>query len=61
MKDKLIKALAKYLVEDQVRKGMELGSGKASAKEWAELRAAANIMGYPTVEETEKHLKKLLK
>lgn len=61
MKDTLIKALAKYLVEDQVKKGMELGQGKESAKEWAALRQAANISGYPTVEEAEKHLKKLLK
>lgn len=61
MKEKFIKELAKYLVENQVQKSMELQMGKESAKEWANLRGFSGLHGYPTVEEAEEHLKKFLK
>lgn len=60
-KQRMIKALAKFLVENQTQKSIELQMGKASAKEWAELRQNSNLMGYPTVEEAEKTLTELFK
>jgi hypothetical protein len=32
----------------------------ADAIEWSEIRQAANVIGYLTVEETERHLQQLL-
>ena len=43
-----IAALAHFLVHDQAKKSIELEMGKPAAKEWAELRGASPLMGYPT-------------
>lgn len=59
-KKRLIRALAVYLVENQVDKSIELQSGKPSAQEWATLRGATPLFGYPTVEEAERELTELL-
>lgn len=59
-KDLFIEKIAKYLVENQVHKSIELQMGKASAKEWAEIRGTTPLFGYPTVEEAIEQLKKFL-
>jgi len=56
-----IKKLARYLVGDQARQSIELQMGKQSAKEWAELRGATPLFGYPSVEEAEKVMTEFLK
>lgn len=60
-KAEFVRALAEYLVGDQARKSIELEMGKESAKQWAKLRGAAPLMGYPTVEEAEKILTEFLR
>ena len=55
-----IRRLAEFLVGDQVRKSIELQVGKESGKEWAALRGATPLFGYPTVEEAEKVLLEFL-
>jgi hypothetical protein len=55
-----IKKLARYLVGDQARKSIELQMGKQDAKEWADIRGATPLFGYPTVEEAEKKLTEFL-
>ena len=55
-----IKALARYLVEKQAMKSIELQMEKESAKEWAALRSATPLFGYPTVEEAEAQLTEFL-
>lgn len=55
-----IKALAKFLVEDQAYQSIRLGTGNADAKKWAELRNATPLFGYPTLEEAEEILIKFL-
>ena len=59
-KGTFIQALALYLVGDQAKKGIELQLGKESAKEWAALRNATPLSGYPTVAEAEKALTQFL-
>lgn len=60
-KAQFIHELAKYLVGDQAKKSIELQMGKESAKQWAKLRSATPLFGYPTVEEAEAELTKFLK
>jgi len=52
----LAKALAPYLSEDQARKSIDLQLGKPYAREWAQIRTAANVRGYATTDDTERHL-----
>jgi len=57
-----IRVLAEYLAgPQQVRKSLELQAGKASAKEWAALRDATPLFGYPSVDEAEAELTRFLK
>ena len=55
-KKAFIRALAEFLVKGQVKKRMEVWVGKSSAKEWAALRDATPLNGYPTTDEAEKIL-----
>lgn len=50
-RQELIQRLAEYLVQDQARKSIELSMGKPSAEEWARVRSASPLLGYPTVDE----------
>ena len=59
-KAEFIAALAKYLVEDQARKSIELQMGQESAKEWAHLRSLTPLSGYPSVEEAQEELEDFL-
>lgn len=60
-KEAFILALAEYLAGQMGMKSIELEMGKPHAAEWARLRDAANLLGWLSVAETEKHLKELLK
>ena len=55
-----VKELAKYLVEDQVKKGILLQMGKEEGTQWAALRSSTPLLGYPTVPEAEKQLQEFL-
>ena len=55
-----IRKLAEYLVGDQVYKSILLEMGTSEARQWAELRGATPLGGYPTVEEAEDQLAKFL-
>lgn len=61
-KKAFIRALAEYLAgPQQVRKSLELlQASKTNAKEWAALRNATPLFGYPTVDEAEIELTKFL-
>lgn len=59
-KKQFIHELAVFLVGNQARKSIELEMGKESAKEWARLRNATPLFGYPTVEEAEAQLSEFL-
>lgn len=56
-----IKVLAKYLAGNQVTKSIQLQAGQQHAKEWAELRNATPLFGYPTIEEAERVLSDFLR
>lgn len=65
-KREFIKALAKFLVGDQAKKSilldprMEGSPFYSVVKEWAELRGASPLFGYPTISEAEEVLEELL-
>jgi len=60
-KKEFIRELAEFLAgPHQVGKSIELQMGKASAREWAALRSATPLSGYPTVDEAEAVLTKFL-
>lgn len=50
-RQRFIRVLAEYLVGNQVEQSIRLQMGKQSAKEWAALRSATPLFGYPTVDE----------
>lgn len=55
-KKRFIIALAEFLADNQASKGIMLGIETQSApvkwaSEWAKLRSATPLLGYPTVEE----------
>lgn len=66
LKEKVIQAFADYLAHNQAGKGIALEMERRTltpihwAKEWALVRQAARLHGYPTVEETVEHLKRIL-
>jgi hypothetical protein len=63
MREKLelfIRELAKFLVDEQSRKEVELSEGKRYARDWAALRALTPIRGYPTVDEAERALREFI-
>jgi len=56
-----IHELAVYLADNQAAKGIAIQMERPAApvkwaSEWAKVRGASPIFGYPTVEETEKQL-----
>jgi len=55
-----IKVLAVFLVGEQARKSIMLEMGNTWAREWATLRSATPIEGYPTIEEGERILREFL-
>lgn len=56
-----VRTLAKFLVEHEGRKSIELEMGKELAKEWAELRSATPLHGYYSdIEEAVKELEEFL-
>jgi hypothetical protein len=56
-KRRFIRALAEYLAgTNQVAMSIGLEMGKPDAKEWAKVRSASPLFGYPTVDEAEKEL-----
>jgi hypothetical protein len=59
-KKKFIKVLAKFLVDDAVRKGIGLKLGKQSSIEWAAVYSASGLPGWATVDQAEKHLARFL-
>lgn len=61
LRKRFIRALAVYLVGDQVKKSIELQMNKESALEWQHLRCATPLFGYPTVEEAIVVLDKFLR
>jgi hypothetical protein len=60
MKKAFVRAVAEYLAGGSAMKSIELEMGKPHALEWAKVRQAANLMGWVTVEEAERHLTELL-
>lgn len=61
-KAEFIRVLANYLAgPNQALKSMEFQMGQSHAKEWAELRQATPLFGYPTVDEAIKTLTEFLK
>ena len=60
-KENFIKVLAKFLTEDQVKKSIYLQMKDPGAEEWAKLRGATPLFGYPSIEESEEILKEFLK
>jgi hypothetical protein len=50
-RQRFIRALAEFLVGNQVEQSIGLQLGKQSAKDWAKLRSATPLFGYPTVDE----------
>jgi len=68
-KKRLIEQLAHFLVDDQAAKSIVLQMDgqrpkndprPAMGKEWASLRSASTLMGYPTYEEAVEQLTDLL-
>jgi hypothetical protein len=59
-KREFIKALAQFLVGNQAHKSILLQMEKPEAKEWAALRNATPLMGYPTVSEAIETLEEFL-
>ena len=65
-KREFIKVLAKFLAGDQAKKSILLDPRFAGSqfysvvKEWADLRNASPLHGYPTVAEAEEALEELL-
>lgn len=59
-KEQFIRALAEYLVGDQVRMSIRLQAGSEDAKTWAHLRGTTPLFGYPTVKEAETKLTEFL-
>ena len=65
-KQRLIEALAHFLVDNQAGKSIMLQMEVARspivpfAKEWATLRGASTLHGYPTFDEAVESLKELL-
>jgi hypothetical protein len=59
-KQRFIKALAEFLVEDQAHKSILLEIGAKEGKQWAKLRGETPLFGYPTVEEAEEQLTEFL-
>lgn len=59
-KKAFIRKLAEYLVGDQAHKSILLEMGTSEAMQWAELRAATPLGGYPTIDEAEGLLTKFL-
>jgi hypothetical protein len=68
LRSKFIKELAQFLAGGAPEKSMmlEITRGDPTNKahtimtEWANLRAASGLFGYPTVEEAEAHLRRFL-
>lgn len=60
-KQNFIKELAAYLVGDQAHQSIRLSMGNADAQQWARLRQATPLSGYPTVEEAEEVLTEFLR
>ncbi len=60
-KERFIHELAIFLTERQAKKSIELEMGKEHAAEWAKLRSATPLFGYPSVEEAEKQLTEFLR
>jgi alanine dehydrogenase len=56
----LIHAVAKLIAENQGGKSVALATGSLLAQDWKDVRTAAGVFGYPTVEEVEKGLHQLL-
>lgn len=56
-----VRALAEYLVGDQVQKSIELQLGKAEAQVWAKVRGLTPLMGYPSIDEAEQVLTAFLR
>lgn len=59
-RQRFIRALAEYLVGNQAEQSIGLQMGKQSAKDWAKLRNATPLSGYPTVDEAFSKLCKFL-
>lgn len=65
-RSRFVKALAEYLAGNQAGKSIALEMAARVppiipwAKEWAEVRSASPLMGYPTVAEAEKELVRFL-
>ena len=60
-KQDFVKRLAKFLVDGQASKSILLATNNSLAREWADLRSATPLFGYPTIEEAEKMLNEFLK
>lgn len=56
-RDGFIRALARYLVGNQVQMSVLLQMGKAEAVLWSQMRGQTPLVGYPTVEEAERTLR----
>ncbi len=59
-KARLIRLLAEYLSGEPARRSIELEMGKPDAQQWAQMYNAAGVIGYATVEETERLLTELI-
>ena len=59
-RERFVVALAKFLVENQAAKSINLQMGQVSAKEWAALRSTTPLTGYPTCQEAEGILREWL-
>jgi hypothetical protein len=55
-----VQRLAEYLVRDQGEQSIRLQMGDPHAKQWASLRAATPLFGYPEVGEAEEKLARWL-
>jgi hypothetical protein len=53
MKGRFLRALAAYLVGDQVMQSIRLDVGDPGAARWAALRTTTPLMGYPSMAEAE--------
>ncbi len=56
MDKQFIRKLAEFLVNNQAHKSILIETGNALAQEWAALRNATPLRGYPTLAEAEKAL-----
>ena len=59
-REKFVRLIAKYLVEDAVKKSIALQLQRPDAIEWSEIRATTPIFGYPTVEQAAAELSEWL-